>query len=99
VSDKRQGVSSQVSDALQILIHNLDVMMGKRKRKLAPSEKDEKNKRRKDFMTIFVNGKQKRVRRSPTTEGMDVDEFLHRNADAIWLHQHEMWEYMKEPDF
>ena len=46
-------------------------------------------------MTIFINGKQKRVKRSPTIEGMDVDEFIRRNADPIWLHQNEMWEYME----
>jgi hypothetical protein len=26
---------------------------------------------------------------------MDVDEFIRRNADPIWLHQNEMWEYMQ----
>jgi hypothetical protein len=26
---------------------------------------------------------------------MDVDEFIRRNADPIWLHQNEMWEYME----
>lgn len=46
-------------------------------------------------MTIFINGKQKRVKRSPTIESMDVDEFIRRNADPIWLHQNEMWEYME----
>ncbi|MDQ1335741.1 MAG: hypothetical protein QG552_2691 [Thermodesulfobacteriota bacterium] len=45
-------------------------------------------------MTIFVNGKQKRVKRPPTIDGMDVDEFIRCNADPIWLHQNEMWEYM-----
>jgi len=45
-------------------------------------------------MTIFVNGKQKRVKRPETIEGMDVDEFIRRNADPIWLHQNEMWEYI-----
>ena len=47
-------------------------------------------------MTIFVNGKQKRVRRPPTIDGMDVDEFIRRNADPIWLHQNEMCEYMTD---
>jgi len=47
-------------------------------------------------MWIFVNGKQKRVRRPPTIDGMDVDEFIRRNADPIWLHQNGMWEYMTE---
>jgi hypothetical protein len=46
-------------------------------------------------MTIFINGKQKRVKRPPTIDGMDVDEFIRRNADPIWLHQNEMWEYME----
>jgi hypothetical protein len=27
---------------------------------------------------------------------MDPDEFIRRNADPIWLHQNEMWEYMPE---
>ena len=30
-----------------------------------------------------------------TIEGMDVDEFIRHNADPIWLHQNEMWEYME----
>ncbi len=45
-------------------------------------------------MTIFINGKQKRVKRPPAIDGMDVDEFTCRNADPIWLHQNEMWEYI-----
>ena len=43
-----------------------------------------------------INGKQKRVRRPPTIEGMPVDEFIARNADPIWLHQNEMWEILYE---
>ena len=70
--------------------------MPKPKRKLTAAEKAAKKKRRKEFMTIFIHGKQKRVRRPPTIDGMDVDEFIRRNADPIWLHQHEMWEYMPE---
>jgi hypothetical protein len=27
---------------------------------------------------------------------MDVDEFIRRNADPIWLHQHGLWEYMTD---
>ena len=33
-------------------------------------------------------------RREPTIEGMDAEESILRNADPIWLHQNEMWEYM-----
>jgi hypothetical protein len=29
---------------------------------------------------------------------MDVDEFIRRNADPIWLHQNEMWENMDLPE-
>jgi hypothetical protein len=43
-----------------------------------------------------VNGRQKRVRRPVLIEGLDPDEFIRRNADPIWLHQNEMWEYMPE---
>lgn len=69
--------------------------MAKQKRKLSPQEKAEKKKRQMEYMTIFINGKQKRVKRPPTIDGMDVDEFIRRNADPIWLHQNEMWEYME----
>ena len=49
-------------------------------------------------MTIFINGKQKRVKRPPTIDGMDVDEFIRQNGDPIWLHQNELWEYMVEEE-
>ena len=68
--------------------------MGKPRRKLTNTEKAEKNRRRKEFMTIFTNGKQKRIKRPPTIDGMDVDEFILQSADPIWLHLNEMWEYM-----
>ncbi len=70
--------------------------MAKRKRKLTAAEKREKRRRRKEFMTIFVHGRMKRVPRPPTIDGMDVDEFIRQNADPIWLHQNEMWELMPE---
>jgi hypothetical protein len=68
--------------------------MAKPKRKLTATEKAEKRRRQKEYMTIFINGKQKRVKRPPTIDGIDIDEFIRRNADPIWLHQNEMWEYM-----
>jgi len=71
--------------------------MSKQKRKLTAAEKAEKERRRKEFMTVFVHGKMKRVRRPLTIDGMDVEEFIRNNADPIWLHQNELWEYMKEP--
>jgi hypothetical protein len=43
-----------------------------------------------------MNGKQVRVKRPETIDGMDIGEFIRRNADPIWLHQNEMWEYMDQ---
>ena len=61
--------------------------MAKQKRKLSAKQKAEKARLRQEYMWIFVRGKQKRVRRPPTIEGMDPDEFIRQNADPIWLHQ------------
>lgn len=72
--------------------------MAKRRRKLTASEKAEKARRRKEYRTIFVNGKQKSIMRAPTIDGMDADEFIRRNADDIWLQQNEMWEYMMDDE-
>jgi hypothetical protein len=70
--------------------------MGKRKRKFTAAEKAEKKRRREMYMTIFIGGKQKRVRRPPTVDGIPVEEFIRQNADPIWLHQNEMWELIEE---
>jgi hypothetical protein len=70
--------------------------MGKQKRHLTTAAKAEKRRRRKEYLTMFINGKQKRVRRAPTIDGMDVDGFILRNADPVWLHQNEMWDYMDD---
>ncbi len=72
--------------------------MGKPKRRLTAAEKAERKRRREKYMTVFIRGKQKRIRRPPTIDGMDVDEFILRNADPIWLHQNEMWEYLEVPE-
>jgi len=73
--------------------------MSSNKRKLSTAEKARKQQRREKFMTVFLNGKQKRVQLPPTIEGMNVDEFIRRNADPVWLHQNEMWELMNtEPE-
>jgi hypothetical protein len=74
--------------------------MGKNKQRLTAAQKAEKKRRREEYMTIFIRGKQKRIRRPPTINGMDVDEFILQNTDPIWMHQNKMWEYleMKLPD-
>ncbi len=66
--------------------------MPKPKRKLTKAEKARRKKRREETMIIFVNGKQKRVKRPPIIDGMDADEFIRQNADPMWHHQNEMWE-------
>lgn len=66
--------------------------MGKRKRKLTAAEKAAQRRQRKEYRTIFINGKQKRVKQPPTVDGMDLDKFIDRNAERIWLTQNEMWE-------
>lgn len=48
-------------------------------------------------MTIFLNGKQKRVKRPQLIEGLPLDEFVRRNADPIFLQQNETWEHMALP--
>ena len=72
--------------------------MARIKKKLTAAQKrarkDAKAKRQKKYQWIFMNGKQVRIKRPPTIDGIDVDEFIERNADPIWLHQNEMWEYI-----
>ena len=66
----------------------------RQKRKLTAAERRARRERKKNSMIIFINGKQKRVPRPPTIDGLPVDEFIARNADPIWLHQNELWELM-----
>lgn len=70
--------------------------MSKQKRKLTAAEKAEKKRRRREYMTVFINGKQKRVKRPPTIDGIPVDEFVRRNADPVWLLENEMYEELDE---
>jgi len=70
--------------------------MARQKRKLTAKQKAEKARLRQEYMWIFVGGKQKRVRRPPTIDGMDVEEWLRQNADPIFLHQNEFWHLMPE---
>ena len=72
--------------------------MTRPKKKLTPEQKAAKKKRREEFMTVFMNGKQVRVRRPPMIDGIPVEEFIHRNADPIWLHRNEMWEHIDQDE-
>lgn len=70
--------------------------MAKPKKKLTSAQRSAKKQRQKDFMTVFMNGKQVRVRRPATIDGMDECEFIRRNADPIWLKQNGYWEIIHE---
>jgi len=54
------------------------------KTQLTPAEK---KRRREQYMVIFINGRQKRVKRPPTIDGMSEEEFLRRRDDPMLLHQ------------
>ena len=73
--------------------------MANAKKKLTAAQKRARKKakaeRQKKYMWVFMNGKQVRVKRPPTIDGMDVDEYIRQNADPVWLHQNEMWEYIQ----
>ncbi len=66
--------------------------MGSKKRKCTAAEKAARARRTAEFITIFVHGRQKRVRRPPTVAGQPTSEFISGNADPLWYHQHGMWE-------
>ena len=74
--------------------------MKKIKKKLTAKEKREKRRakeeQRKKYMWVFMNGRQVKVKRPPTIDGISVDEFIEKNADPIWLHQNKMWEYLDD---
>jgi hypothetical protein len=72
--------------------------MAKIKKKLTPAQKRAKAERRKLYETVFINGKQVRVKRPPMVDGMPVDEYIVKNAHPIWLHQQEMWELIPHED-
>lgn len=73
--------------------------MAKVKKKLTQIQKRARKKakaeRQKKYIWVFRNGKQVRIKRQHTIDGMDIDEFIQQNADPIWLHQNEMWEYIQ----
>jgi hypothetical protein len=73
--------------------------MAKIKRKLTATQKrarkTAKAEEQKKYTWVFMNGKQVKVKRPLTIGGISIDEFIQQNADPIWLHQNEMWEYMQ----
>jgi hypothetical protein len=57
------------------------------KRRRTAAEKRARREQTRKYMTVFMNGKQKRVPRPQLIDGLTVEEFIARNADPIWLHQ------------
>jgi len=76
--------------------------MAKSKKKLTVvqkrARKAAKAERQKKYMWVFENGKQVRVKRPPSIDGIGIDDFIRQNADPIWLHENEMWEYLEPED-
>ncbi len=72
--------------------------MPKQKRKLSKAEKQARRERARKYTTIFIKGKQKRVPRPQLVDGLTDDFFIAQNADPIWLHQNEMWEWITPDD-
>ena len=68
--------------------------MKKPKKKLTAAQRKAKKLRKKLFEIVFINGKQVRIKRPPMIDGIAADEFIRRNADPVWLHENEMWEYI-----
>jgi len=62
------------------------------------ARKKAKQERQRKYMWVFMDGKQVRIDRPPTIDGMDPDDFIRQNADPVWLHQNEMWEYIDSDD-
>ena len=68
--------------------------MKKIKKKLSNQEKV----KRKKYQWIFINGKQVKIRKPETINGMLIEEFIKENADSFWLHQNETWEYIEDEE-
>ncbi len=70
--------------------------MAKIKKKLSASVKaarrEAKLDRQEKYETVFMSGKQVRVKRQKLLDRIPADEFINQNADAIWLHQNGMWD-------
>lgn len=72
--------------------------MAKVKKKLSFAQKrikkEAKAEQQKKYIWVFMNGKQVRVKRPPTIDGIPESEWIEQNADPIWLHQNEMWDVL-----
>ena len=58
-----------------------------------------KLERQEKYETLFMNGKQVRVKRPKLIDGIPVDDYIRQNADDCWLHQNELWEEINDEAF
>ncbi|REJ76644.1 MAG: hypothetical protein DWQ29_15825 [Planctomycetota bacterium] len=72
--------------------------MAKSERKFTAAPHGSPRERKRKFMPIFIQGKQKRVPRPATIDGFPVEEFLARNPDPIRLYENGLWEMMPMGD-
>lgn len=76
--------------------------MTKAKKKLTPARRRARKAAKAEcqgkYEWLFMNGKQVRVKRPPTVEGIPVDQFIEETADPVWLHQNELWELVSVED-
>ena len=74
--------------------------MAKSQKKLTNSQKALKKKakleRQKEYVTVFMNGKQVKVKRPELIDGIPIADFILKNADPVFLHQSEMWEFIDD---
>jgi hypothetical protein len=70
----------------------------KPKRRRTTAEKRARRERKQKSMTIFINGRQKRVPRPQMIDGLPVEEFIAKNAGPIGLHENGLWEFMTPDD-
>jgi hypothetical protein len=66
--------------------------MPKPKKKLTSAQRAARKRRKKETEIIFINGKQKRIKREPSLDGMSAEQFIRQYADPITLHHNEMWD-------
>ena len=79
--------------------------MGKVNKKLTPAQKRAKKKakeeRQKKYMWVFENGKQVRVKRPETIDGLEPDEFktpipygsIRMKCGSAWSQKRQNWVY------
>ena len=69
--------------------------MARGKRKLTPEKRRARRRRKALYEMVFVNGKQKWVRRAdPLIGGVPASEFIAQNAGPTWLMADECYELL-----